>query len=174
MVKWYYTGKPHGQKSLVGYSPWDRRVRHNLATKEQQLRFLLAQCPALSRHLRARFPSLPFLHRSWPLLWGAHHPQPCGQGESLGGCRAWLSSDPHWGLGRVTACQVGCGTWECLNWWWIQQGGGGLSPSQEGLPGGEWDGGREWGLRQQRLLREVLKCCLETKSPLPRLPNCCF
>ena len=27
----------HGQKSLVGYSPWGlRRVRYNLATKQQQ------------------------------------------------------------------------------------------------------------------------------------------
>ena len=28
---------PHGQRSLVGYSPWcHRRVRHNLVTKQQQ------------------------------------------------------------------------------------------------------------------------------------------
>ena len=26
----------HGHRSLVGYSPWDRRVRHDLATKQQQ------------------------------------------------------------------------------------------------------------------------------------------
>ena len=25
-------GESHGQRSLVGYSPWDRRVRHNRAT----------------------------------------------------------------------------------------------------------------------------------------------
>ena len=41
--KWQHTavflpGKSHGQRSLVGYSPWGRkRVRHNLATKQQQL-----------------------------------------------------------------------------------------------------------------------------------------
>ena len=29
-------GKSYGQRSLAGYSPWGRkRVRHNLATKEQ-------------------------------------------------------------------------------------------------------------------------------------------
>ena len=30
-------GKLHGQRSLVGYSPWDRkRVGHGLASKQQQ------------------------------------------------------------------------------------------------------------------------------------------
>ena len=30
-------GKSHGQRSLAGCSPWGReRVRHNLATKQQQ------------------------------------------------------------------------------------------------------------------------------------------
>ena len=30
-------GKSHGQRSLVGYSPWGlQRVRHDLATKQQQ------------------------------------------------------------------------------------------------------------------------------------------
>ena len=39
--KWQSTpvllpGKSHGQKSLAGYSPWDRkRVKHDLATKQQ-------------------------------------------------------------------------------------------------------------------------------------------
>ena len=38
--KWQHTplflpGKFHGQRSLVGYSPWGhRRVRHDLATKQ--------------------------------------------------------------------------------------------------------------------------------------------
>ena len=32
-------GKPHGQRSLAGYSPWGhKRVRHNLATKQQHLK----------------------------------------------------------------------------------------------------------------------------------------
>ena len=31
----FLPGKSHGQRSLVGYSPWGRkRVRHNLATKQ--------------------------------------------------------------------------------------------------------------------------------------------
>ena len=31
-------GKSHGQKSLVGYSPWGhKRVRHDLATKQQRV-----------------------------------------------------------------------------------------------------------------------------------------
>ena len=29
--------KPHGQKSLVGYSPWCRRVGHDLAAEQQHL-----------------------------------------------------------------------------------------------------------------------------------------
>ena len=33
----FLPGKSHGQRSLVGYSPWGRkRVRHNLATQQQQ------------------------------------------------------------------------------------------------------------------------------------------
>ena len=33
----FLTGKSHGQRSLVSYSSWDhKRVRHNLATKQQQ------------------------------------------------------------------------------------------------------------------------------------------
>ena len=33
----FLPGKSHGQKGLVGYSPWDRkRVRRDLSTKQQQ------------------------------------------------------------------------------------------------------------------------------------------
>ena len=33
----FLPGKSHGQRSLVGYSPWGRkRVRHDLATKQEQ------------------------------------------------------------------------------------------------------------------------------------------
>ena len=33
----FLPGKSHGQRSLVGYSPWGRkRVRHDLATQQQQ------------------------------------------------------------------------------------------------------------------------------------------
>ena len=32
----FLPGKSHGQRSLVGYSPWDsKRVRHNLVTEQQ-------------------------------------------------------------------------------------------------------------------------------------------
>ena len=32
----FLPGKSHGQKSLVGYSPWGRkRIGHDLATKQQ-------------------------------------------------------------------------------------------------------------------------------------------
>ena len=32
----FLPGKSHGQKSLMGYNPWGRRVGHDLATKQQQ------------------------------------------------------------------------------------------------------------------------------------------
>ena len=33
----FLPGESHGQRSLVGYSPWSsQRVRHHLATKQQQ------------------------------------------------------------------------------------------------------------------------------------------
>ena len=33
----FFPGKSHGQRSLVGYSPWGhKRVRHDLATKPQE------------------------------------------------------------------------------------------------------------------------------------------
>ena len=33
----FLPGKPHGQRSLVGYSPWgSQRAEHNLATEQQQ------------------------------------------------------------------------------------------------------------------------------------------
>ena len=33
--------KSHGQRSLVGYSPWSgKRVRHNLATKQQKPQYV--------------------------------------------------------------------------------------------------------------------------------------
>ena len=45
--KWHPTpvvlpGKSHGQRSLVGYSPWGcKRVRNDLATKQQQQKVTL-------------------------------------------------------------------------------------------------------------------------------------
>ena len=42
--------KYHGQKSLVGYSPWSReRVRLNLTTKEQEVHNELTSCCILGR-----------------------------------------------------------------------------------------------------------------------------
>ena len=39
----FLPGKFHGQRSLAGYSPWGcRRVRHDLATKEQHVTFSYA------------------------------------------------------------------------------------------------------------------------------------
>ena len=32
----FLPGKSHGQRSLVGYSPWSHKIRHNLATEQQQ------------------------------------------------------------------------------------------------------------------------------------------
>ena len=33
----FLPGKSHGQRNLVGYSPWGhKRIRHNLATQQQQ------------------------------------------------------------------------------------------------------------------------------------------
>ena len=32
----FLPGESHGQRSLEGYSPWGHRVRHDLATKQQQ------------------------------------------------------------------------------------------------------------------------------------------
>ena len=45
----FLPGKSHGQRNVVGYSPWGPRVRHNLATKQQQsvfvsLKGLLTMC----------------------------------------------------------------------------------------------------------------------------------
>ena len=31
----FLPGKPHGQRSLAGYSPWTCRVRHDLVNKQQ-------------------------------------------------------------------------------------------------------------------------------------------
>ena len=35
----FLPGKSHGQRNLVGYSPWGRRVRHDLVTEQQQIEF---------------------------------------------------------------------------------------------------------------------------------------
>ena len=41
----FLPGKSHGQRSLVGYSPWGRkRVRHNFATKQQKNPICVCVC----------------------------------------------------------------------------------------------------------------------------------
>ena len=38
-------GRSHGERSLVGYSAWGcKRVKHNLATKQQQSHHLMGKC----------------------------------------------------------------------------------------------------------------------------------
>ena len=38
-------GKSHGQRSLVGYGPWDHRAGHDLVTKQQQISLETAAQP---------------------------------------------------------------------------------------------------------------------------------
>ena len=46
----FLPGKSHGQRSLVGYSPWGhKKVRHDLATKHQQTIRLLINAISFSR-----------------------------------------------------------------------------------------------------------------------------
>ena len=53
-------GKFHGQRSLAGYSPWGRRVGHNLVTKQEDI-----GCPQSNFLLKPRVTKA-FLC-SWPL-----------------------------------------------------------------------------------------------------------
>ena len=55
----------HAQRSLVGYSPWiHKRVRHDLATKQQQQR-LRSHC-ALTRDISSLVRTEIGLFSSWP------------------------------------------------------------------------------------------------------------
>ena len=53
--KWQWTpvfspGESHGQRTLVGYSPWDRKsVRHDLASKQQSISPMKVQKPMIVR-----------------------------------------------------------------------------------------------------------------------------
>ena len=42
--------EPHGQRSLAGYSPRGHRVRHDWATKQQQIIPMLPVCGLKTRH----------------------------------------------------------------------------------------------------------------------------
>ena len=66
----FLPGKSHGQGSLAGYSLWGRRVRHDLATEQQQHAlfwwgvFILASClkfPCGERPAQLREASRNFL-----------------------------------------------------------------------------------------------------------------
>ena len=69
----FLPGKAHGQRNLVGYSPWGcKRVRHDLVTKQQQ-----GQCKALPLYPPALFLLLPDpttpLKRSYHPWSSEHH-----------------------------------------------------------------------------------------------------
>ena len=63
----FLPGKSHGQRSLAGYSPWGHKsVRHNLATKQQQIHLYdaaaaksLQSCPTLCDPIDSSPPGSP-------------------------------------------------------------------------------------------------------------------
>ena len=62
--------KSHGQRSLVGYSPWGhKRVRHDLATKQQQAMYsvqfssITQSCPTFHNPMDHSMPGLPVHHQ---------------------------------------------------------------------------------------------------------------
>ena len=47
----FSSGKSHGQRSLAGYSPWDHKVGHSLAPKQQQQKYVtLTKTDILGSH----------------------------------------------------------------------------------------------------------------------------
>ena len=47
----FLSGKPHGQRSLEGYSPWGhKRVRYNLATKQHQNKKFISSAQFCCEH----------------------------------------------------------------------------------------------------------------------------
>ena len=68
-------GRSHGQRNLVGYSPWGFKESNNLATKQQQhIQVRFAQCHRASK----------FLHHNLK----THLLTPC-----LGFCSMYLSNE---------------------------------------------------------------------------------
>ena len=60
----FLPGKSHGQRSLVGYSPWGhRRARHNLATKQQQAIYL---APSTMDHIVRKASQVALVVRKLP------------------------------------------------------------------------------------------------------------
>ena len=56
----FLPGESHGQRSLMGYSPWGcRRVRHDLVTEQKQQKIHLKPL-----HLEDHFHTLDFI-RTW-------------------------------------------------------------------------------------------------------------
>ena len=80
----FLPGKPHGQRSLVGSSPWDcKRVRDNLATKQQQR---ICYLPGLIFHIiKIIFSNFNILKFSPVIIENFVMNNP-GLGRSPGGC----------------------------------------------------------------------------------------
>ena len=57
----FLPGDSHGQKSLMGYSPWARRVRHNLASKPKN--------GIVNTELNYKHNTLQYLQSYKPLLF---------------------------------------------------------------------------------------------------------
>ena len=64
----FLPGKPYGRRSLVGYSPWGHKVRHDLATKQQQnpkgryIRVLFFKGASLVTHM---VKNPPVMRETW-------------------------------------------------------------------------------------------------------------
>ena len=59
----FLPGKPHGQRSLAGYSPQDYRVRQDLAG--EQFCSVAQLCPTLCDPMDCSTPGLPVHHFQW-------------------------------------------------------------------------------------------------------------
>ena len=65
----FLPGNSHGQRSLVGYSPWGRkRVGHHLATKQQQQTTHCTQTSACSQGWSSQLQTFFFFFISWRLI----------------------------------------------------------------------------------------------------------
>ena len=86
-------GRSHGQWSLVGYSSWGcKRVRQDLATKQQQLHARYRDEANFVQILK-EFP----LSQSAAPIWGWFYPTPPPHSGALG--NTWRHFCPHWGWG---------------------------------------------------------------------------
>ena len=69
----FLPGKSHGQRSMVGYSPWDCRVEHDVATEHTHTHTHWCVYTPLSIPISSFFPEISFLHAS-TLTIISHHP----------------------------------------------------------------------------------------------------